>query len=253
MQTVNSAVAPAQSALALTTIGGKSLVEAQATLEAIFEHTANAEKQIGRGNEERDRADANLLDWVTMCEVVDGKSVKVRGPKLDMSGNPVNDKDGKPIIVFKPISYPEYLQVRSWGIAKYYAEGAPTPEAAELQMDRQFNRLVALGWERPRSKNPDAERMAKKRAEQAAKFADKSDGELIEQKDDLLKKGDTKSVKQAQAVLAELDRRAKPQLDAEDMARKAVCEKIIARAKELRKACTADADEKLISALQALS
>ena len=63
----------------------------------------------------------------------------------------------------------------------------------------------------------------------------------------------TKSVKQAQAVLAELDRRAKPQLDAEDMARKAVCEKIIARAKELRKACTADADEKLISALQALS
>ena len=132
---------------------------------------------------------------MTLSEVVDGKSVKVRGPKLDISGKPVLDKDEKPIIVFKPISYPEYLQVRNWGIAKYYAEGAPTPEASELQMDRQFNRLVALGWERPRSKNPDAERMAKKRAEQIAKYADKSDGELIEQKDDLLKKGDTKSVK----------------------------------------------------------
>jgi hypothetical protein len=253
MQTVNSAVAPAQSALALTTIGGKSLVEAQASLEEIFEHSANAEKQINRGEGERDRADALLLDWVTMSEIVDGKSVKVRGPKLDMSGNPVNDKDGKPIIVFKPISYPEYLQVRSWGIAKYFDAGAPTPEAAELQMDRQFNRLVALGWERPRSKNPDAERMAKKRAEQVAKFADKSDGELIEAKADLLAKGDSKSIAQAQAIAKEIDRREKPQLDAEEMARKSVRDKIIARAKELCKAGTADADEKLISALQALA
>ena len=42
-------------------------------------------------------------------------------------------------------------------------------------------------------------------------------------------------------------------LDAEESARKAVLDKLVARAKELAKARTADADDKLIRALQAMS
>jgi hypothetical protein len=58
---------------------------------------------------------------------------------------------------------------------------------------------------------------------------------------------------EARVIAKELETRAKPEIDAADSARKAVRDKLIARAKELCKACTADADEKLISALQALS
>lgn len=255
MKTANQAVAPAQSAIPATTvetIGGKPLVEAQSTLEEIFESTANAEKQMARGIEARDAADALLLDWVTLWEEVNGKSVKMRKAKLDIAGNPVL-QDNKPIMVFAPISYPEYLQVRSWGVAKYFDAGAASVEAAEKQIERQFNRLVALGWEKPRSKSVDAERMAKKRAEQIAKFEAKSDGELLEQKAALLAKGDTKSIAQAQAIGKEIDRREKPAIDAAQSARVAVRDKLIARAKDLCKAATADADEKLIAALQALS
>lgn len=256
MSKASKAVAPAQSAIPameVAYIGGKPLAEAQASLEEIFGLTAEAEKLIVRGDEQRDRADALLLDWVTQWHEVDGKMVKVRRVKTDILGNPVKDQEGNDIMVFAPIPYPEYLQVRSWGVAKYFDAGAPTTEAAEKQMERQFNRLVGLAWERPRSKNVDAERIAKKRAEQIAKFAEMSDGDLAERKESLLKLGDSKSLAYAQSVQKEIDRREKPQLDAAQSQRVAVRDKLITRAKELCKAGTADADEKLIAALQALA
>jgi hypothetical protein len=95
--------------------------------------------------------------------------------------------------------------------------------------------------------------MAKKRAAEAAKFADKSDGELIEARSELAAKGDTKSLAQAKLIAKELESRAKPELDAAQSQRVAVRDKLITRAKELCKAGTADADEKLIAALQALA
>jgi hypothetical protein len=95
--------------------------------------------------------------------------------------------------------------------------------------------------------------MAKKRAEQAKKFEAKSDGELIEMRAELAAKGDTKSLAEARTIAKELETREKPQIDAAKMARESVRDKLIARAKDLCKAGTADADEKLISALQALS
>jgi hypothetical protein len=255
MSKANQAVAPAQSAIPATTLEvvcGKSLVEAQASLEEIFLSTANAEKQMVRGEEARDAADALLLDWVTQWHEVDGKLVKMRAPKLDSLGNPVL-QDNKPVMVYVPISYPEYKQVLAWGVAKYYDAGAPTVDAAERQVQSQFQRLLTLDWVRPTAKNADAERVAKRRAAEAAKFAEKSDGELAEQKAELLAKGDTKSIAQAQAVAKEIERREKPQIDAAQSARVAVRDKLIARAKDLCKAATSDADEKLIAALQALS
>ena len=65
--------------------------------------------------------------------------------------------------------------------------------------------------------------------------------------------GDPTSLKKAGEIAKEQERRAKPVLDAEESARKAVLDKLVARAKELAKARTADADDKLIRALQAMS
>jgi hypothetical protein len=255
MSKANQAVAPAQSAIPATTLEtvcGKTLVEAQASLEEIFLSTANAEKQMVRGEEARDAADALLLDWVTQWHEVDGKMVKMRKPKTDVLGNPVLE-DGKPIMVYVPISYPEYKQVLAWGVAKYYDAGAPTVDAAERQVQRQFQRLLSLDWVRPTAKNADAERVAKRRAAEAAKYAEKSDGELAELADELVKTGTVAASKERTNVLAEIARREKPQLDAAQSQRVAVRDKLIARAKELCKAGTADADEKLIAALQALA
>ena len=246
-------VAPVQSAVgsAVETVAGRSLVEAQASLEEIFVSTAHGEKLMAKGEAQVQQADALLLDWLTTWESVDGKQVKARTARLDMSGEPVL-KDGKPVMVFVPIAYPEYLQVRSWAIAKYFDEGAPTTDAAERQWERQVNRLRALGWQSPKAKTADAERMAKKRAEEAAKFAGKSDGELLEQKAELIAKGDTKSMSQATALQKEIERRAKPEQDQLQADIKVLHEALKKRASEWAKAGSVQALEALTSALNAL-
>ncbi len=113
MSKSSKAVAPAQSALPVTQLAficGKPLAEAQASLEEIFLNTANAEKQMARGEEARDAADAVLLDWLTQWHEVEGKPVKMRQPKMTMASEPLLE-DGKPIMVFVPIGYDEFRQV----------------------------------------------------------------------------------------------------------------------------------------------
>jgi peptide subunit release factor 1 (eRF1) len=70
--------APVQSAVgsAVEMVAGRSLVEAQASLEEIFESTSNGEKMMARGESQVQQADALLLDWLTVWESVDGKQVK---------------------------------------------------------------------------------------------------------------------------------------------------------------------------------
>jgi hypothetical protein len=153
----------------------------------------------------------------------------------------------------KGLAYAEFKTVRGLFVNGCRDKGAPTDDAASKSWERAINRIgTSCGFERPKATSESAERMAKKRAEQAKVFEAKSDGELLEEKQALLAKGDTKSIAQAQAVAKEIERREKPLLDAEDIARKSVRDKIIARAKELAKAGTADADAKLTSALLAL-
>jgi len=252
-QALQAVTAPASSAVGsvVEMICGRSLVEAQASLEEIFESAADAEKLMSRGADARDAADALLLDWVCQWETVDGKSVKMRRAKTDMTGSPVL-KDGKPIMAFVPIAYPEFLQVRSWGVAKYFDSGAASTDAAEKQFERQVNRLVALGWERPRSKSVDAERMAKKRAEEAAKFADKSDGALAELKAELIAKGDVKAMREATAIAKEIERREKPELDKLQADIKVLHETLRKRAAEWAKAGSAESVDRLSAALMAL-
>ena len=252
----NQAVtAPATSAVGsvVEMICGRSLGEAQSSLGEIFAQTAEAEKLVVKGEDARDAADALLLDWLCQWETVGGKSVKMRRAKCDMSGSPVLDKDGKQIMVFVPIAYPEYLQVRSWGVAKYFDSGAASTDAADKQFERQVNRLVALGWERPRSKSVDAERMAAKRAKDAAKFADKGDGELLELKAELTAKGDVKSMTEATAIAKEMAERAKPEMAKRQADIKLLHDTLKKAASDWVKAGTDQSVEKLTAAILALA
>ena len=252
----NQAVtAPAQSAVGsvVEMICGRSLAEAQASLEEIFKTSATAEKQMARGEEARDVADANLLDWVSQWETVDGKSVKMRRQAVDIDGKPKLDKDGKPVMVFVPIAYPEYLQVRAWGVAKYFDEGAPTTEAANRQFDRQMGRLVLLGWVRPKAKTADAERMASKRAKDAAKFADKSEDELIKLKAKLTEAGDLKSMTEATAIAKEMAERAKPEMAKLQADIKQLHDTLKKVASDWAKAGTAESVEKLTAGIMAMA
>jgi hypothetical protein len=154
----------------------------------------------------------------------------------------------------KGLAYAEFKIVRGYVVNGLRDKGSPSDDAAGKTWERAINRIgSSCGFERPKATSEAAERMAAKRAEQAKKFEAQSDGELLERKAELLSKGDTKSIALAQSVAKEIERRAKPEIDAAQSARVAVRDKLIARAKDLCKAGTADADEKLISALQALS
>jgi hypothetical protein len=251
----NQAVtAPAQSAVGsvVEMICGRSLVEAQSSLEEIFTQTAEAEKLVVKGEDARDAADALLLDWLCQWETVDGKSIKMRRARCDIKGEPVL-KDGKPEMAFVPISYPEYKQVIAWATAVYFERGAPTPEAAEKQFQRQCNRLVTLGWERPRSKAADAERMAKKRAEQAAKYADKGDGELLDLKAKLVEAGDVKSMTEATAITKEIAERAKPEVAKLQADIKLLHDTLKKVASDWAKAGTAESVEKLTAGILAMA
>lgn len=156
--------------------------------------------------------------------------------------------------IVKGLAYAEFKIVRAHFVNGCRDKGSPSDEAAGKTWERAINRIgSSCGFERPKATSEAAERMAKKRAEQAAKFEAQSDGELLEKRAELAAKGDTKSLAEARIIAKELERREKPAIDAAQSARVAVRDKLIARAKELCKAGTADADEKLIAALQALS
>ena len=150
--------------------------------------------------------------------------------------------------------YVEFVTVRKFYVTGCRDKGAPSDEAASKVWERAINRIMSsCGFERPKSESESAKRMAAKRAEQAAKYADQTDGQLIEARAALLAKGDSKSIKSAMEIVKEIERREKPVLDAAATARKAVLDKLVSRAKELAKAGTDDADAKLTAALLALS
>jgi hypothetical protein len=131
---------------------------------------------------------------------------------------------------------------------------APTDDAASKVWERAVGRIVnSCGFVRPKSESKDAERIAAKRAEEIAKFEKKSDGMLLEEKAALLAKGDVKSLKAAQAVAKEIDRREKPVTEAIVKDCAALRDKLIARAKEVAKLGTEESVKSLTAALFVLS
>jgi len=156
--------------------------------------------------------------------------------------------------IVKGVSYRRFMAIRAAYVTGCRDKGAASDEAAAKVWERAINRIgTSCGFERPKAESEAAKRMAEKRAEQAKKYEAKTDGELDEQRAELLAKGDSKSVREALNIAKEIERREKPVLDMAQAHRVSLRDKLIARAKELCKAGTADADDKMIRALQALS
>lgn len=154
----------------------------------------------------------------------------------------------------KGVDYKRFMAIRAAYITGCRDKGAPNDEAAERTFQRAVNRLgSSFGYEKPKAESEAAKKMAAKREALAALYASKSDEQLVHEKNQWVAMGDPASLKKAAEIAKEQDRRAKPVLDAEETARKAVLDKLLTRAKELAKARTADADEKLTRALLAMS
>lgn len=95
--------------------------------------------------------------------------------------------------------------------------------------------------------------MSEKAAKQAAELAAIPDDEIANLRASLISKGDDKSLKQAVVLGKEIARREKPEIDARAAGIKALRDKIVERVKDLAKAGTQDAEDKLVAALNALS
>ena len=203
-------------AVVVPMIGDRPAAELQETIFAIGEETFDAEGLMARGKAALDVLDANLHDIV------------------------------------KGLVFTEFGLVRDFFKAGIVDKGR-TEDAAQKVWERSINRVVStFDFVRPKSEAKDAVRKSEAKAKAVEAMAAFSDGELVDQKADLLAKGDKKSVAQAQKVISEIERRNATELDAAKAARKAVVDKLMARIKELAKAGTEDADALLINALLSL-
>ena len=154
----------------------------------------------------------------------------------------------------KGLKYPDFMFVRKLFVTGCRDMNAPTDEAASKVWERAVGRIVnSCGFVRPKSESKDAERIAAKRAEEVKKFEAKTDGMLLEERAALVAKGDVKSLKAAQAVAKEIERREKPALEAVVKDCAALRDKLVARAKEVAKAGTDESVSMLTAALNALS
>ena len=207
---------PATSAVAqpaVLTIGGKPAVELQDTIFALGRETFDAEALMSKGEAARDVLDSNLHDIV------------------------------------RDLPYVEYVVVRD-----FYKSGivdlGKTDEAAQKVWERAINRVRRVfNVTPPKAESKDAERMAKKRAEEIEKLAAFSDSQLEARKATLLEKGDNGSLAEARKINSEIERRNKDVLDYEKAKRKDTVEAIRKRVAELAKAGTADADALLVQVL----
>ena len=95
--------------------------------------------------------------------------------------------------------------------------------------------------------------MAEKRAKEAEKFAGMSDGELSERAEALGKVGTVKASKDRTAVLAELARREKPELDKKQAEIKAMADQAKKLISEWVKAGSDESLDRLTRVVLALS
>jgi len=203
-------------AVAVSMIGDRPAVEMQETIFCIGEETLAAELLMATGKQALDVLDSNLHDIV------------------------------------KGLPYEQFMLVRDYHKAGSIDKGR-SDDAAQKIWERQVNRMKStFDFVTPKSQAKDAERKAAKRAEDIAKLAAFGDGELLDLRDAHLRKGDSKSIAQAQKLAKELERRNASDLDAEKAQRKMTVDKIITRVKELSKAGTDDADELLFQVLAIL-
>ena len=145
----------------------------------------------------------------------------------------------------KGLNYVEFQYVRNQFIAGGVDSGK-TAGASEQVWDKQVNAIVkSFGFVRPKSEAKDAKRKAEAEAKRRAEFEKLTDADLKAKVDELVAVGSKTAMTQAAKVTAEIEKRQKPILDAEQVARQATVDQIIKRVKELAKAKTPDADDML--------
>jgi len=223
-----------------STLCGRSWVDVEASIKDIGFKTQRVEASMSDLTADRDVLDANLLGWVVQT-FADGKFVKFADDHEKSPGK------------LMPIPYAEFTKVREIYVGAAFDAGSATLDAAAKVWERAIGRLVSLGFVWPLAESKDAVRIAKRRAEEIAKFEKKSDGELIEEQAALTAKGDSKSYKAAGAIAKELERREKPVTEAIVKDCTVLRDKLVARAKEVAKLGTSDSVELLTAALNALS
>jgi len=221
-------------------LSGRPWVDAEASIKDIGMATQRVEAGLSGLTADRDVLDNNLLGWVVQSGG-DGKLLKYAADHAVAPGK------------FVPIDYPEFMKVREIYSGAAFDGGAATLDAASKVWERAVGRLIALGFVRPLAQSKDAVRIAAKRAEEVKKFEAKTDGMLLEERAALVAKGDVKSLKAAQAVAKEIERREKPALEAVVKDCAALRDKLVARAKEVAKAGTDESVSMLTAALNALS
>jgi hypothetical protein len=150
--------------------------------------------------------------------------------------------------------YTAFMAVRGHFINGMRDKGSPSDDAAEQSWRRAVRRIEAsCSFIRPKAESKMAKAMSEKRAKAQAELTAKSEDQLQIELDSAISEGTAGALKKATALKSELDKRNKPALDAADAARKALLDKVVARAKELAKAKTTDADAMLEAALDAMT
>jgi hypothetical protein len=227
-ESVNSAV----SVPAIETIGGRPVADVAETLVQLGFDMGKAHGVIDAGKRSLAQCDKALFDWV------------------------------------KSANYDEFQLIRREVILGLVDSGCSgSTNGAEQMWDKAVNRICReftvavvndkgvtemVAYARPKSQSKDAVRKSEAKAKLQAEFASKSDADLEQEKTDLLSKGDTKSLNRVKQVNAEMDNRAKPEIDKRraelDLLVKVINEKV----KALAKVGDSNAMDKLTMALGCL-
>jgi len=236
---INSAIA--ETLPAVESINGVAIATVETSIKEIGFASQKESAKIVKSKDELARLNANLLGWIAQLGA-DGKVMRF----------PDDHKLTPKKII--PIGYDDFMIMRGFYVGAAYDAGAVSIDAAEKVWEAAIKDLASeADYTRPKSDDKDAVRMAENRVKLIEKHAPDSDAVLIEKKEAALKKGDNKSVSLVKEINNELARREKPELDKAQKARAVTRDAIIARAKELCKAGTDDADELLISGLLAMT
>jgi len=236
-----SAVVPAIPAddyiTGVETLCGVPMSQALETIGAIGGETHRETTAIEESEERIAKLDTALLGWIVQHQVVDGKSVMMRG-------------DDKKLI---PIPYRDFMAVRQIYVGGAFDKGAPTTEAADKVWERAITRCYKAGFVRPVSQDPEALRKAAARKAKADAMAAIPDAELQAKRAELFEIGTSKAISEMKDIAKEIERRAKDANAGKVEAFKHMADAIGKRAKELAKLGTADSESMLIRACQVLN
>ena len=182
-----------------------------ATLFEIGFQSCKAEQAMEQGKARLDTLDANLFDFL------------------------------------KSASYDVFMKIREVVITGAVDAGR-TAEASQKQFERQITRIsnnftvedangtgLRIAYKKPVAESKDAKRKADARKAEIARLEKCEDGELLDVKAELRRKGDNKSLNEVKKINAEVTRRNADVIAENKAEIKAIVDKINARIKELVK------------------